>query len=65
MLFYGDDAAGIWTLSITDTVAGDEGILNSWSLSFGSGELFQTTDASGNYQFDNLAMRVTTSFARN
>jgi subtilisin-like proprotein convertase family protein len=52
--FGGENAAGIWTLSITDSEAGDEGILNSWSLNFGSGELFRTTDASGNYQFDSL-----------
>ena len=52
--FGGDDAAGIWTLSITDAVGADEGILNSWSLRFGSGELYRTTDADGNYQFDNI-----------
>jgi subtilisin-like proprotein convertase family protein len=53
--FSGEDAAGIWTLVISDTVPLDEGILNSWSLSFGSGELFRTTDADGNYQFDNVS----------
>jgi subtilisin-like proprotein convertase family protein len=53
--FNGDDLHGIWTLSITDTVAGDEGVLNSWSLNIGAGELFRTTDASGNYEFDNLS----------
>jgi subtilisin-like proprotein convertase family protein len=53
--FSGEDAAGIWTLVVSDTVPLDEGILNSWSLSFGSGELFRTTDADGNYQFDNVS----------
>jgi len=52
--FGGENAAGIWTLSITDLEGGDEGILNSWSLKFGSGELFRTTDASGKFQFDSL-----------
>src|SRR5262249_50257500 len=33
----------------------DEGTLNSWSLSIDSGEIFRTTDADGNYLFDNLA----------
>src|SRR4029078_11741474 len=32
----------------------DEGILNSWSLSFNSSEPFRTTGANGNYQFGNL-----------
>jgi subtilisin-like proprotein convertase family protein len=52
--FSGDDSAGIWTLVVSDTAASDEGVLNSWSLSFTSGELFRTTDENGNYQFDNL-----------
>jgi subtilisin-like proprotein convertase family protein len=52
--FNGDDLFGIWTLSVTDTEEGDQGVLNSWSLSFGSGELFRVTDANGNYQFDNV-----------
>ncbi len=51
----GEDAAGIWTLSISDTFAGDQGTLNSWSLSFNSGESFRITDADGNYKFDNVA----------
>jgi subtilisin-like proprotein convertase family protein len=52
--FNGDEAAGIWTLSITDTVQEDEGSLDDWSLSFNTSELFQITDADGKYQFDNL-----------
>jgi len=52
--FSGDDAAGAWTLVISDTAASDEGVLNGWSLKFSSGELFRTTDENGNYEFDNL-----------
>jgi subtilisin-like proprotein convertase family protein len=52
--FAGDDAAGIWTLVVSDTAFADEGTLNSWSLSITSGELFRTTDSNGNYEFDNL-----------
>ncbi len=53
--FGSEDAAGIWTLVITDTAPADEGTLNSWSLSFTSGELFRTTGDDGTYRFDNLA----------
>ncbi len=52
---FGEDAKGIWTLVISDTAAFDQGTLNSWSLTFTSGELFRTTDENGNYEFDNLA----------
>jgi autotransporter-associated beta strand protein len=52
--FQGDDATGIWTLVIHDTAFADEGSLNSWSLSFNTSEVFQTTDATGHYEFDNL-----------
>ena len=51
----GEDALGIWTLSVSDTVAGDQGTLNSWSLSFNSGESFRITDENGNFKFDNVA----------
>jgi subtilisin-like proprotein convertase family protein len=30
--FWGEDAAGTWTLTVTDTVSGNAGTLNSWSL---------------------------------
>src|SRR4029078_11041073 len=50
----GEDLTGIWTLSIADVVDLDEGTLNSWSLSFSSGERFQTTVADGTYQFNNV-----------
>src|SRR5262249_45109416 len=50
----GADAAGIWTLVVTDNSPADEGVLNGWSLSFTSDELYRTTDENGNYEFDNL-----------
>ena len=53
--FGGEDAAGIWTLVITDTDFADQGTLNSWSLSITSGELFRTTDDDGNFEFANLS----------
>jgi subtilisin-like proprotein convertase family protein len=52
--FAGDEAAGTWTLVVSDNVFADEGTLNSWSLSIISGETFTTTDANGNYAFNNL-----------
>jgi subtilisin-like proprotein convertase family protein len=52
--FIGDDAAGNWTLEIRDTATGDTGTLNSWSLNITTGELSRTTDANGNFSFDNL-----------
>ncbi len=52
--FNGEDAAGIWTLVVSDTAFADQGTLNSWSLKITSGELFRTTDDNGNYEFDNL-----------
>jgi len=30
--FDGEDAAGVWTLTIEDGVIGDDGVLQSWSL---------------------------------
>lgn len=52
--FTGDDAAGTWTLVVSDNAFADEGTLNSWSLSITTGELFRTTDSNGNYEFDNV-----------
>jgi subtilisin-like proprotein convertase family protein len=52
--FFGDDAEGLWTLTIRDTTFADEGTLNSWSLSVTTGERFTTTDENGNYTFGNL-----------
>lgn len=31
-LFDGEDAAGVWTLTIEDDTIGDNGTLRSWSL---------------------------------
>jgi subtilisin-like proprotein convertase family protein len=51
----GEDAAGIWTLVISDTVPHDtDGKLNSWSLNLRTGEEFRVTDENGFYSFDNL-----------
>ncbi|MBJ94094.1 MAG: hypothetical protein CMP23_06390 [Rickettsiales bacterium] len=33
-VFDGEDSAGVWTLSVTDSVVGDSGTLDSWSLEF-------------------------------
>ncbi len=52
--FAGDDAVGIWTLVVSDTVFGDEGTLNSWSLSITTGELYRVAEDDGHYEFDNL-----------
>ncbi|MFO0997375.1 MAG: S8 family serine peptidase [Alphaproteobacteria bacterium] len=32
--FWGEEAGGSWTLKVTDTVHGDVGTLNAWSLNF-------------------------------
>ncbi len=52
--FLGEDAAGLWTLTIQDTALADQGMLNSWSLTITTGELFAETDADGNYLLENL-----------
>jgi subtilisin-like proprotein convertase family protein len=52
--FFGDGAEGLWTLTIRDTTFADEGTLNSWSITITVGERFTTTDADGNYSFDEL-----------
>jgi subtilisin-like proprotein convertase family protein len=52
--FNGENPNGIWRLLIRDTADGDEGTLNSWSLEIAGQELFTTTDASGNYSFDDI-----------
>jgi len=33
-IFDGEDSAGVWTLSIQDSVVGDSGTLDLWSLTF-------------------------------
>ncbi len=56
--FDGLDAAGTWTLQITDTYPGyDDGTLNSWSLELsvlGAGEPLTLTDSNGEYAFTDL-----------
>ncbi len=54
----GEDAVGVWNLEITDDATGDEGVLNSWSITVKLQgvflEPFQITDADGNYAFTDL-----------
>jgi subtilisin-like proprotein convertase family protein len=52
--FNGENPNGNWRLLIRDTADGDEGTLNSWSLTIAGQELFTTTDANGNYSFDDI-----------
>jgi subtilisin-like proprotein convertase family protein len=47
-------ANGIWTLRFVDNFSGDSGTLNSWSITYGSTEPNQLTDASGAFAFDAL-----------
>ncbi|MBX7102504.1 MAG: proprotein convertase P-domain-containing protein [Gemmataceae bacterium] len=47
----GFDPNGDWYLEVTDTAAIDVGTLNSWSVTIGTGELFTSSDASGDYKF--------------
>ncbi|MBR1179840.1 S8 family serine peptidase [Bradyrhizobium sp. KB893862 SZCCT0404] len=42
--FWGEDAKGVWTLSVSDNVAGNTGTLNNWSLTaMGSASSTPTT----------------------
>ena len=45
---------GTWTLRINDLRPVNSGVLNAWSIRMTTGEVSQTTDASGNYVFANL-----------
>ena len=45
---------GTWQLNIADGDAGDAGTLNDWTLTIGTQERSATTDANGNYAFNNL-----------
>jgi subtilisin-like proprotein convertase family protein len=55
-LLKGFAANGTWKLKVVDNIAGASGgILNSWSLQITAGDPSTTSDASGNYQFTNLA----------
>jgi len=51
----GQNADGTWTLEINDDAGGDYGTINSWSLTFSSGERSSTSTANGTYSFLNLA----------
>jgi subtilisin-like proprotein convertase family protein len=52
--FNGENPNGLWRLLIRDTADGDIGTLNSWSLTVSGQELSTTTDANGNYSFDDI-----------
>src|SRR5262249_10834593 len=52
--FDGIDPNGTWTLEISDNANFDVGTLNSWSITFSTGERFGTSDALGNFEIDNL-----------
>lgn len=51
----GQNPNGTWILEISDDAASDVGILNSWSLTISSTEVWQTTPASGAFAFTGLA----------
>lgn len=59
--FWGEDAAGTWTLRVRDRAAGDEGILYDWSLRV-YGDLPQVDDT---YIYTNEFARVGTDPGRN
>jgi subtilisin-like proprotein convertase family protein len=52
--FDGEDANGIWILEVTDDATQDNGILHDWSLTITGSEQFTTTNAQGQYTFDDL-----------
>jgi len=52
--FDGEDPNGVWTLEITDDWQGNEGTLNSWSLTLASVEPSTQTNAEGQYWFTGL-----------
>lgn len=54
-LLDGQDPNGVWTLEISDAMAWDSGVLESWSLGFVSDEAVTQTGADGNYSFSGLA----------
>ena len=53
--FDGEPASGTWTLSVYDDAGGDQGTLNSWSLTLETGEPSTQTGADGQYGFSDLA----------
>ncbi|MDC0934849.1 SdrD B-like domain-containing protein [Pirellulales bacterium] len=55
--FDGETPNGTWELIVVDNASTDVGTLDDWSIEFtmSGAEPSQTTDASGDYTFDNLA----------
>jgi len=53
--FIGEDPNGVWQLLIRDTTFGDEGTLNSWSITILAEETTAVTDADGNYSIEGLS----------
>jgi subtilisin-like proprotein convertase family protein len=57
--FDGEDPNGTWRLFVTDVLNdGLAGTLSGWALNFDYGELAATTDANGEYVFDNLGSDI-------
>ncbi|QDU75666.1 Calcium-dependent protease precursor [Bremerella volcania] len=52
--FDGLNPNGTWTLSVTDHASLDTGQVTGWSLTFLTGEQFQTTDLNGDFVIDSL-----------
>ncbi|MBX7103266.1 MAG: S8 family serine peptidase [Gemmataceae bacterium] len=51
----GKSPNGVWTLEVADDATTDTGTIDGWSLSITSGEASAVTDASGYYEFANVA----------
>ncbi|MEO1528788.1 MAG: proprotein convertase P-domain-containing protein [Planctomycetota bacterium] len=51
----GLDANGEWNLRVTDSATGDPGTINFWGILIGQAEPSAVTDATGLYQFRNVA----------
>jgi len=53
-LLAGEEADGVWTLEVRDTMYWDTGVLNEWSLTFVYNEPYVVTQADGSYVFSGL-----------
>ncbi|MEM0924863.1 MAG: S8 family serine peptidase, partial [Planctomycetota bacterium] len=51
----GVDANGTWNLRVFDSFNGDDGTINRWKLTIGAAEPNAVVDASGMFQFRNIA----------
>jgi len=51
----GQDPNGTWLLRIEDSVSGDTGTLNSWSVDLTYGDPSDVTDGAGDYQIPSIA----------